>query len=221
MNAEHDDRDLLSEAGQARRDRMLPLMQDAMRNASRQRRQRRSLAASLVLLVGVFVGWELIELGTSTPRAPEMVIVDSSNPTTPNETSTTPLPPAESGATADPKWDWASFDPLVAYKDSITEGVLVSSESPDSIPATWVIDRTLVDDIPRVTSEELVAMLADSGIAAAVLCDASRCTLQVINPPQPDDETEPSTPLSQDPTQDNVQRKTALIPPRQSPDLCS
>ena len=219
MTTEHDDRDLLSESGQSRRDLMLPIMQEAMRNATRQRRQRRSLAASLVLLVAAFIGWELLEVGMSTPRAPESTLVDSSKPIPSTNIASSSLGTAETAATTKQKWDWAPFDPIATYNESIADGILVSSDPANSLPATWIIDRTVVDDVPRVTSNELVGLLADSGITAGILCDSSKCTLRIVNQQTSDEETPPSMPLSQDSTHDNVPRKTAVIRLLQSPKL--
>ena len=53
----------LSEAGRARRERMLPLIQQAMNEGIRRRRRRRSVAGALVLLGAVILGWELLEPG--------------------------------------------------------------------------------------------------------------------------------------------------------------
>ena len=90
MRNDHDDHDLLSEAGRSRRDGMLPLMQEAMREASRKRRQRRSVVASLVLLVAAITGWELLDISITRTRTPEIEVVDSTSTTPPPEAPITP-----------------------------------------------------------------------------------------------------------------------------------
>lgn len=219
MSSEQDDRDRLSEAGQSRRDNMLPLMQEAMRNANRQRRQRRSIAASLVLLIAAFIGWELIDLGTTTTRAPEMVVVDSAAPTGQTELAATAADSLPTDSTPQKEWDWAPFDPQVEYNKLVAKGTVVVDASSDSLPATWIIDQSVVGEVPLITTQELVAMLDDSGVSAGVFCDDSRCTLRILDSPQANEGSAPNTPLSQDPTQGNQQRKTAFMPSNLWPDL--
>lgn len=152
----------LSRAGRARRDAMLPLMQEAMRDAVRRKRQRQSVAGFALLAVGVLVGWGLLDMGINITPTRETLVVES--------TPVDAAPKAE--------FDWAPFDPVTAYQGLDTDNVMVTTQQAGDLPSNWKVDRTLVKDIPTVTDTELLTLFANEGIQAAILCDASGCELR-------------------------------------------
>ena len=176
MTDKHKD---LSRAGQARRDAMLPLMQEAMRDAVRRKRQRQSVAGFALLAIGVLVGWGLLDMGANTTPTRETIVAESE-----------PVDP-----TPKTQLDWQSFDPVRAYESLDLDAVVVSAAPTSDLPSNWKIDRTLVKDIPTVTDTELLALFANEGVQAAILCNASGCKLH-HNLRNPTDQAPDENPVS-------------------------
>jgi hypothetical protein len=136
---------------------MLPLMQEALRDAVIQRRQRRSAFAVAVLAIGVLVGWGLLDMGIDVAPMRETVLVDAA--------------PASD-------FDWKPFDPEASYRSLVEEGLVVTATSKGVLPANWTVERTLVLDLPTISNDELLAFFAEEGVEAAILCDSSGCELR-------------------------------------------
>ncbi len=172
----------LSEAGQARRDRMLPLIQEAMREGVRRRRRRRSVAGMVVLLCAVILGWELLEPGrTNRIEAPQdRLAEETSQPETPSNTDGL-LATDEVGKTQDSRWgdaDWSSFDPAEAYASLMTSDASITTTRTVAIPSEWLVQETTMElDIQEIGTRDLVTMLARSGISASVICSEDKCVL--------------------------------------------
>ena len=174
----------LSEAGRARRDRMLPLIQDAMREGVRRRRRRRSVVGMVVLLCGVILGWELVESGrisrTESPQnrlAENEARIDPETPANPEGLLAT----VDIAKPVDSRWggaDWSSFDPAEAYASLITSNDSIMTSSTVTIPSDWLVQEvTLTLDVQGIDTRDLVTMLARSGISASVICSEDKCVL--------------------------------------------
>ena len=172
----------LSEAGKARRDRMLPLIQDAMREGVRRRRRRRSVAGMVVLLCAAILGWELVESNRSNRiEAPQdRLVEETSGLKNPSRTEGL-LATDDVEKTKDSKWgdaDWSSFDPEEAYASLMGSGEPIMVTSKMVVPSEWLIQGTSTElDFQTVGTRDLVAMLARSGINASVICTADNCVL--------------------------------------------
>ena len=173
--------DPLSEAGRARRDRMLPLIQEAMREGTRRRRRRRSIAGMVVLLGAAILGWELVEPGRvdriDTP--PDRLAGEPSELDTPSNNEER-LATDVVVETEDSTWgdaDWSAFDPAEAYASLVASGEPIMVTSTAAIPSEWLSRETTMKlDVRTIGTRDLVTMLGRSGIEASVICSREKCT---------------------------------------------
>lgn len=176
--------DPLSEAGKTRRDRMLPLIQDAMREGVRRRRRRRSVAGMVVLLCAAILGWELVEPSRTnrieSPR--DRLVEETSEQENPSKTEAL-LATDGVGKTNDAKWgdaDWSSFDPAEAYASLMASGEPIMVTSKMAFPSEWLTQETDLElDFRVIGSRDLVTMLARSGISASIICSPENCTFMM------------------------------------------
>ena len=169
----HDNPKPLSRAGQARKDAMLPLLQDAMRDAVRQRRQRQSVAGFVLIGACVLLGWGLLDFSAQTKPTPTMVADDSNS--------------VESVST--PSLDWQAFDPVANYDTMSTDAIIItSSTSVSELPVEWRIDHTLVHDLPTISGSDLLQLCAANGITAAIVCNPVRCEFRRLSSSETNEE---------------------------------
>jgi hypothetical protein len=172
--------DPLSEAGRARRDRMLPLIQEAMREGVRRRRRRRSVAGMVVLLGAAILGWELVETGrvVRIDAPPDRLAEETGDRETPSNTeerlATDVVPKTEDAAWGDA--DWSTFDPAEAYASLVASGEPIMVTSTAAIPPEWLSQETSMElDVRTIGTRDLVTMLGRIGIEASVICSREKC----------------------------------------------
>ena len=169
-----DPRNELSPAGERRRERMLPLLQDAIRHRVRRRRQRRAIACSLLLLAGTIGLVELFEGRSPDRRTPETMVADRGERPAPMEPATerveTPVPPA---------FDIQSFNPEELFARALERDPDIRITTPTELRADL---RTTTTDVvvAYVSSEELMMELSLEGMSGAVVCSVDRCTLRTV-----------------------------------------
>lgn len=171
----------LSNAGARRRDQMLPLLQEAMRERVRRRRQRRALVCS-VLAVLVTIGLvEVFELRSPNRQAPEGLVADRGPNLAPTTSSDAEIP-------ARPAIDIQSFDPSTLYAQLIERDPDILITTPTELRADQrTSDTTVV--VAIVTTDQLMMELAMAGMDSAVVCSADACTLFTTTPARDEERT--------------------------------
>ena len=172
-------RNELSPAGERRRERMLPLLQDAIRHRVRRRRQRQAIACSLLLLAATIGLVEVFERRSPGQGAPETMVADRGARTTPVET---PLEdPLESLETsAPPPVVIRSFDPAAAFARALERDPGMIVTTPSELRAD---QRTPTAEVvvAYVTTDQLMMELSMQGMAGAVVCSVDRCRLRTVD----------------------------------------
>ena len=164
-----DEHPRLSSAGARRRDRMLPLLQDAIRERVRRRGQRRAVACSLLVLVVTIGLVELVELrGPSRENSPALVADRGAD-----AASLLGSPATEVTRSA---VDIQSFDPKRLYVQARQRdpGMLITT--PTGLRADQRTAGT-PGVVAYVTTDQLMMELAMAGIDSAVVCSQDTCTL--------------------------------------------
>ena len=158
----------LSNAGARRRDQMLPLLQDAIRDRVRRRRRHRAVACT-VLALGVMIGLvEVFDVRSFNQNTPETLVATG---------ATDPTPAAPSRTTPEqPTIDIQSFNPAEFYAQALERDPDLLITTPTELRAdklTTNASRT----VAYVTTDQLMVELAIAGMDSAVICSADRCTL--------------------------------------------
>lgn len=160
-----DDHHELSPAGARRRDRMLPLLQDAVRERGERRRRRRTIASALLVFAATIGLLQLMQGGPSRS--------DESDPRLAAENVVPPadvIPPAGSGI------DIRPVGPSRLYARLQAADPEVSIRTPDALPDSHRIEATGIA-VRRITTEELMDELAAAGFDHAVICSEVECRL--------------------------------------------
>lgn len=171
----------LSSAGAERRARMLPLLQDAVRDRVQRKRRRRAVACSLFVFVVIIGLVEVMDQGPSVTEQAENRLADGGGRTEsvpPVEIAGPGLPsvPAES---VEPRLDIQSIDATSLYARAMERDPEVFIRTPVELPQDFrTAERRVV--VERVTTDQLMMELAMSGLDSAVVCSDQDCRLFVL-----------------------------------------
>lgn len=170
----------ISSAGAERRARMLPLLQDAVRDRVQRRRRRRAVACSLFVFVMIIGLVEVMDQGPSVTEQAGNRLADvgaGTEPVSPVEIagSGVPLVPTES---VEPRLDIQSIDATSLYARAMERDPEVFVRSPVELPVDFrTADSRVV--VERLTTDQLMTELAMSGLDSAVICSDQGCRLFV------------------------------------------
>ncbi|MDG2424938.1 MAG: hypothetical protein P8M22_13290 [Phycisphaerales bacterium] len=163
------ERNELSSAGARRREQMLPLLQDAMRDQVRRKRQRKIVAGSLLVLLASIGLVEVYLLRSMNPGAPETFVVDGGVQISPSPVPATELP-------ADSKVTFQAFDSSALYARALERNPDVFITTPVQIPTECLAaDKVVL--VEYLTTEQMMSELSMFGIDSAIFCSDQDCTL--------------------------------------------
>lgn len=170
----------LSSAGAERRARMLPLLQEAVRDRMQRKRRRRAVACSLFVFVMIIGLVEIMEQGPSVTEQAGNRLADGegrAESVSPFEIAEPGLPsvPAES---VEPRLDIQSIDATSLYARAMELDPEVFIRTPVELPVDFRTAETRVV-VQRLTTDQLMTELAMSGIDSAVICSDRDCRLFV------------------------------------------
>ena len=186
MTEERHEHHELSSAGVRRRERMLPLLQDAVRDRVRRRRQRRAVACSLLALLVTFGLVELFEESGPVRNVVDTRLADGFSEVVPE-----PIWTAES--TMGGSLDLGSYDPKAMYARALARNPDFLVTTPDRLPdSARTPEVTVVVDY--VSTEQLMIELAMAGMDSAVICSDRECTLFTAGGPARDADEDPRDP---------------------------
>ena len=173
----HKDEHEISTHGANRRDKMLPLLQDAMKEHTRRRRQRRSLACSVLALCLIGVLFEIFnttreQTGTSTTG---IAMNDPEASATNGRTPPVPSMNDEAVRSGSPPF-YTVLATEQLYQRCLDRNPCLIIQDDAVLAYTTEIKKT---DAPvlEITTDELVATLAEVGIGTAISCTGERCSL--------------------------------------------
>lgn len=178
-----DEHQELSARASARRDKMLPLLQEAMRERSRRKRRNKATAFSLLALL--LVGVLMERFSTTEERFEELDRVVDAQSTGTDDLVETPAirSETESAVTTSPDSELAmkgvDFQ-TIAYKQLHARAI---QRDPDMIIESGPTLAVEIEFLPErvaieyITTEELISDLSKEGFSSAVACGASSCTL--------------------------------------------
>jgi len=183
-----DEHQELSARASARRDKMLPLLQEAMRERSRRKRRNKATAFSLLALL--LVGVLMERFSTTEERFEELDrVVDAQSTGTEHLVERPAIrSETESPAKASPDSKSAIFELAMEGVDFQTVDsrrlyARAIQRDPNMIIApgpTLAVEIEFLPDrvaIEYITTEELISDLSKEGFSSAVACEASSCTL--------------------------------------------
>ena len=186
MTEERHEHHELSSAGVRRRERMLPLLQDAVRDRVRRRRQRRAVACSLLALLVTFGLVELFEESGPVRNVVDTRLADGFGEVVPE-----PIWSVES--TVAGSLDLGSYDSKAMYERTLARNPDFFITTPDRLPdSARTPEVTVVVD--HVSTEQLMIELAMAGMDSAVICSERGCTLFTAGGSVRDADEEPDAP---------------------------
>ena len=178
-----DEHQELSSRASARRDKMLPLLQEAMRERSRRRRRNKATAFSLLALL--LIGVLMERFSTSGERIEELDRVVDAQSTGTDDLVETPAirSETESAVTTSPDSQLAmkgvdfqtiEYKRLYARAIQRDPDMIIESEPTLAVEIEFLPERVAIE---YITTEELISDLSKEGFSSAVACGASSCTL--------------------------------------------
>lgn len=178
-----DEHQELSSRASARREKMLPLLQEAMRERSRRKRRNKATAFSLLALL--LVGILMERFSTTGERFEELDrVVDAQRPRTQDLVETPAIRSAtESPVTTSPDFklamkgvDFQTIESKQLYARAIQRdpNMIIESGSTLAVEIEFLPDQVAIE---YITTEELMSDLTKGGFSSAVACGASSCTL--------------------------------------------
>ena len=185
----------ISSAGAERRARMLPLLQDAVRDRVQRKRRRRAIACSLFVFVMIIGLVEVMDRGPSVTEQAANRLADGGGRTEsvpPVEITGPglPLAPVES---VEPRLDIQSIDATSLYARAMERDPEVFVSSPVELPVDFrTADSRVV--VERLTTDQLMTELAMSGLDSAVICSDQGCRLFVPGKQMASADRDPSAP---------------------------
>ena len=170
----------ISSAGAERRARMLPLLQDAVRDRVQRKRRRRAVACSLFVFVMIIGLVEVMDQGPSVTEQAGNRLADvgaGTEPMPPVEIAgpEVPLVPTES---VEPRLDIQSIDATSLYARAMERDPEVFVRTPVALPVDFRTSESRVV-VQRLTTDQLMTELAVSGLDSAVICSDRGCRLFV------------------------------------------
>ena len=171
MTEEHKGSHELSSAGRRRREQMLPLLQDAVRGRVRQRRQRRVVAGSLLVMLVAFGLVELFDKSSPVLEGVDMQLADADA-----GLEVAPIPLETTDASDDGSLDIKSCDQAALYAQAIERSPGLFITTPDRLPASARTGEAQFV-VEYLSTEELMAELSVAGMDSAVICSKQGCTL--------------------------------------------
>lgn len=175
------DNDKLSSAGAQRRARMLPLLQDAVRDRVRRKRHRRAVACSLVVFVLIIGLVEVVDRGPIEPSEPGNRLADGGAKTRllPMTESNAPIVPGLRGVALETGIDIQSFEPSGFYARAIERDPEIFITTPAELSAEFRGGGRSRVVVEYFTRDQLMTELAMSGLDSAVVCSDRDCRLFV------------------------------------------
>lgn len=185
-----DEQQELSARASVRRDKMLPLLQQAMRERSRRKRRNKATAFSLLALL--LVGVLMERFSTTEERFEELDrVVDAQSTGTEHLVERPAIrSETESPATASPDFkttmselamkgaDFQTIESEELYARAIQRdpNMIIESGPMLAVEIEFLPDRVAIE---YITTEELISDLSEEGFSSAVACEASSCTLHI------------------------------------------
>ena len=174
----------LSSAGARRRARMLPLLQDAVRDRVRRKRRRRAVAGSLFVFALIIGSVEFMDGGGSVMQEPGDRLADAGGGTESMSPGGIPGPglgPDLPSIPIAPRLDIQAIDATGLYAKAIERDPEIFIPTPAELPdgLRSVERRVLVE---RVSTDQLMTELAMSGLDSAVVCANQGCRLFIGTP---------------------------------------
>ena len=180
-----DEHQELSSRASARRDKMLPLLQEAMRERSRRKRRNKATAFSLLALL--LIGVLMERFSTSGERVEELDRVVDAQSTGTDDLVETPATRSEteSPVTTSPNFklamkgvDFQTIESKQLYARAIQRdpNMIIESGPTLAVEIEFLPDQVAIE---YITTEELMSDLTKEGFSSAVACGATSCTLHI------------------------------------------
>ena len=183
-----DEHQELSSRASARRDKMLPLLQEAMRERSRRKRRNKATAFSLLalLLIGVFVerfstteeGFEELDrfVDAQSTGTDDLVETPAIRSETESAVTTSPDSQLAMSELAMKGVDFQTIEYKQLYARAIQRDpdMIIESDPTLAVEIEFLPERVAIE---YITTEELISDLSKEGFSSAVACGASSCTL--------------------------------------------
>lgn len=162
--------------GADRRDKMLPLLQEAMKEHSRRRRQRRSIACSVLAFCLFIVLYETFSSRDATPPTSFEIVMDRPLETIVADSSAPEPSASETESFNDVRPFYTVIESESAFERCLQRNPDLIID--DAVALAYTAEATGVSaPIREITTDELVASLAEAGISTAISCSEKRCTL--------------------------------------------